>query len=265
MGVYTLNGLQNFIDAREESRIYKNRQDWQQEDEILRKKKFCNIDRNHDRGTTEFYKSLTSKTDEYKILAIITYRMFSSSNLIYKNVIPKSDTIEQFYDIFVEMKKYSTKRIPYQFVSFVKGVNYKYFFKNHIYKNKNRLIDKILNFDKISYLDAIDEIDDALGFQKKLKFGIFQGCLDIAYLYPHLIDPDSEPLYGTGSRNALLEILKNEDQYSEIQELIDVAKEFVDNKLSVLEHGLCEYDKYCKFKLGIKKINITSSNYTPHS
>lgn len=260
--IYTLKGLEDFINLRESCRINKDNNTWDCTDNILKHKRFCNIDRKYDRGTIGLYNVLENNEMDinFKLISILTYRMFSSGNLIL-DMINESKNIRQFKKIFTNATKYSNRRIPYQFVPYTKGVNFKYFFIHYIHKNRIKICESILNLKNETLLNSINIIHNSMGFTKKLKFGIYQACLDISKLYPHLIDPNSLPLYGDGSFNALKYILENELQYDDRDELIDSSKTIVDNSLTVLEHGLCEYDKYCKYKLGIKNFNTKASNY----
>lgn len=257
--IYTLNGFRDFVILREKCRINKNKK-WKCPDKILETKKFCNIDRNYDRGTIDLYNCLEGKSLEYSLICIITYRMFSSGNLIL-DIIKSNTDLTSFSKDFLKLKSFSNKAIPYQFVPYVKGVTYKVFFKNNIYKNRKNIIKNLLSLKNASFKEAIDNIHKSMNFEKKLKFGIYQSCLDISYLFPEIIDPNSEPLYGKGSLNSLKEILKKEKNYTSIDEIIEISSKYVDGSLTVLEHGLCEYDKYCKFRLGIKNIESKHTNY----
>lgn len=258
--IYNLKGFKNFIDLREECRINKNNKNWICPDDILRTKKFCNIDRKYDKGTINLYQALKNKKIEYQIITILTYRMFSSANLII-DIIKRNNNLVDFKNDFLQMTKFSNRGMPYQFVPYKKDVNFKTFFRDYIYKNHKNIIKTILNMKSVNFLNAIDLIYESIEFEKKLKFGIFQATLDIAELFPELIDPQTEPLYGIGSLNCLKEILKNEQEYSTFNELIEISKKYVNNSLTVLEHGLCEYDKYSKYRLGIKDMNSKHSQY----
>ena len=260
ISVYTIDGFKDFINLREECRIYRDDPDWECQDEILRTKKFCNIDRSHDRGTVVLYNALEGKSIEYIIITTLAFRLFSSGNLIC-DTIKEFNELDEFHKAFMNMEQFSYRGIPYQFVAYVKGINFKTFFECYINKNREDIIKAVLELDGASYDEAIEVIHKAMGFHKVLKFGIFQAVLDIAKLYPNLINPDSKPHYGIGSLNSLRQILKNEDDYNNQDDLKESLKEYTSNSYTILEHGLCEYDKYCKYKIGIKKMNTNSQQY----
>jgi hypothetical protein len=89
-------------------------------------------------------------------------------------------------------------------------------------------------------------------FGNNAIFWLYQAALDVAWLYPHLVDRDSEPYFGYGSKN----------HNGDVQELQDYLNENKPDhwryfyKFDV-ENALCEYRKYIeRTENGIPKNRI---------
>jgi hypothetical protein len=262
---YTIDGFKSFVRERENIRIKKENgilQPWTS-DQILSTKSFCNIDRFYDSGTQKLINVLQNKTDDVKIIGSLTYRLFSSGNLIL-DCINESTNINEFILKFNKLDKFSTKGIPYQFPSCKKGVTFKIFFNEYIIKNKESILKCVNDFNNCDIQVAMRRVHENIGYCKFLKFGIFQFILDLNYFFKNLIDLHSKPLYGAGSLNCLKQMSRqlNLDKSYILDNLIN---DFLnDNKNEIiLEHALCEYDKYSKYVLGIKDFANKNKNYKP--
>lgn len=263
--IYTIDGFLKFCKEREKIRDKKNSGEprpWTK-DEILHKKKFCNIDRKDDRMTKEFLKVIKNKSDNLKILGALFFRITLSGTEIpsYLDKFDScNDLIKDYTCDSCELVKYNKGKInPYQFVAYKKGMNIRRYIIDYLIKNHKSILKEFKIFDKISLKEATMRLCPQIGYKRNLKFITFQAAADLSYLFPKKILENSEPYYGPGSISALKEMTKNDKKTKD--EILKNIQNKTGWTLLKIEHGLCEYDKYCKFKLGTKSFNSKSNDY----
>lgn len=262
---YSYDGFIDFCKERENIRDLKNsgkEQPWTK-DIILSSKKFCNIDRKDDRMTIEFLNVIKNKPIDYQIIGAIMFRATTSGSEVPK-YLDKFSTLKDLIKDFSSEKnsliQYNKgKPNPYQFVSYMQDFTIRRYIIENIFKNSKEIINYIKSCDKVSLIEATNKICELLKFSKNLFFITFQGVADISYLLPKNIDEFSIPYYGIGSKSALNYISKKDNITKE--DLLNKIQKETGYTLLKIEHGLCEYDKYCKFKLGIKNFQSNTNNY----
>lgn len=257
---YTIQGFFGFCDERENIRLLKNDnkpRPWTN-DEILNKKKFCNIDRNHDRGTLILYNKL-NEVSHYGIVQVIghiAYRLFSSSVKIINFL--DSSSLDELLEKILMTKQLGIGSVPYQFFPCENGMTYHKFFKYHLYDNANEIFSYIDNMNNEDINDSIYKINSFFKFKRIFLFPTLQYVLDLLYISPNKVNINSNIHWGYASKESLSKISKNENM--SIPELKSYLKENFKYNEIILEHALCEYNKYSKYVLGIRNIN-NKSNY----
>lgn len=160
------------------------------------------------------------------------------------------------------MTKYGEGRIPYQWRCGTPGYTYKKFFNNDVVVN----IEKIKNYicenasnNSISIQEFITNMHSLLNSNIRRHFPMYQFALDINDLFPGLLDIKQGIHYGPGAVSSLNHIAENEGvNYDVLKNRM--LENFKYDEI-VFEHALCEYDKYSKYILGIKKIDSSAGNY----
>lgn len=258
---YTIKGFIDFCNERESIRFKReqNHSSPLTKDKILRTKKFCNIDRNHDRGTKVLFKFLSTLSSDYdKILFCLTYRHLSSGYELL-------NSYQDFnsFDSYIEHLKQSKEKLKLGSVAYqlrlYQDFTAKDYVLNHINKHRNKIVSFILKSNQISFNDFINNMIDIMQFKTRLKFINLQFALDIVELFPNVIDKDSPILWGVGSETCLKQIANQEN--ISIDETLSKLKEKTNFHQIVLEHALCEYDKYCKYIDGSKDFNKKVKTY----
>jgi hypothetical protein len=258
---YTIKGFIDFCEERESIRKKReqNKKPPLTSDKILRVKKFCNIDRNHDRGTKTLFEFL-SKIDNPrdKILFCITYRHLSSGNKLLETMSNYKRFDDFVSEIICSESKLQIGSIAYQ-LRLYQDFNMKRYVLEHIVKFQNEIVSFVLNANNLSFDYFINNINDIIQFRSKLIFINLQFALDIIELFPKTIDKNSQIHWGCGSKNAIKKIAIQEQlSLDECLEQLQTKSNF---HQIVLEHALCEYDKYCKYVDGSKDFNKKVKNY----
>ena len=269
--LYTIKGFDDFCSERESIRLQKDRDEpypWT-DDEILRTKKFCNIDRKDDRLTRDFISMISKKdSDGYKLMATLFFRM-TSGNIVPDYLNGFNSVGELVRDNCSLTKFNKGKQNPYQFPMYIKGMTVRTYIRDYLLKNSHGIIKEFMTFKKVSFLDAMARLNKAIAAPKMMKFIIFQACADLSLLFPDKIDGDSMPYWGLGSTTALREI-RNVEGIERKTIIAGIRELHPDWTLLKIEHALCEYHKYCQYKMNKKKgclYNYTSchQNSSPSS
>lgn len=263
--IYTIDGFLKFCKERERIRDKKDAgkpRPWTK-DEILHRKKFCNIDRKDDRMSKEFMKVIKKKSDDLKIIGSLFFRTTLSGTEV-PAYLDRFNTVEELIEDYTcddcELVKYNKGKInPYQFVAYKKGVSIRHYIIDYIFKNYKSILEEFSTFENLDLKTATQKLCEKIGYERNLKFITFQACADLSYMLPKKINEKSEPYFGPGSVSSLKEMVKN-DKMSR-KEILDEIEKKTGWTLLKIEHGLCEYDKYCKFKLGTKSFNGKSNDY----
>jgi len=195
---YTIQGFIDFCEERESIRKKheQNKKPPLTSDKILRTKKFCNIDRNHDRGTKtlfEFLNKIDSPRD--KILFCITYRHLSSGNKLLETMMQYKSFDNFVLDIIYSESKLRVGSIAYQ-LRLYQDLNMKQYVLEHIVKYQNEIVSFVLSTNNISFDDFINNINEIIQFRSKLIFINLQFALDIVELFPNKIDKNSQIHWG---------------------------------------------------------------------
>lgn len=259
---YTIKDFIRFCKEREKIRIKKEsgKPRPYTNDLILHSKKFCNIDRRHDTGTENIIKALECKSDEYKVFGSLIYRICSSGTFI-PNELEKFNTAEEFCSSFFnEPIRYNTGKMSYQFCSYKAGVTMQHYCINYILPNYKEVYQALLENKDCSLKQLVTIIGRSLKYPKILRFGIYQALCDLTYYFDFLND-NSDVYLGMGSINCLCAIIKNQKLTQSANELFLFLKKKTKFNSIILEHALCEYDKYSKYILGKKPLNSKITDY----
>jgi hypothetical protein len=265
--IYTLKGFKDFCQERESIRLKKEMgvpANQLTDDEILKNKRFCNISRLHDKGTKKLIEIIEKFNIDEKILTSFYYRLFSSGNnlLLYLK-----DGIEQFkIRINEEDKIFWHKEYAWPYQVRINGYNG---FKDlllKLFKIEDKILKEIKSWNQNNYINSSIKLRDIInesypeGHIRSI-FPFFQHVLDLDFISPNSINKNSNIFWGAGSASAIKKIAKSlKINYKDIYK--DLYKYF-DNSLDIvtLEHALCEYDKYCKYRLGLKPLKSKTTNY----
>lgn len=241
---YSKLSFQDFIKAREDARITETK------DEVIRKYRFTNIDRNHDYGTKLL---MSNMCNDFKTnIAIATHYRYYGSPRDYFDLENKK----------ISSRAYQTPRMekgktPYQVAKEIGNEVYHNITEDMIKDKQIREVADIL-------------IDMGISGTRSNFMYVFHSneiAKDIAAIYPNLVSPTSECYIGRGAvyglnamngtypksiplrgKGTIQWTLKNADK---IYNLMFDNWTFCD-----IEHALCEYGKYLrllKFGKGAKK------------
>lgn len=242
--IYTIKGFYDFCLEREKIRIRKTLgfpPPWTK-DYILQTKKFCNLNRKHDRGFFELsYAIKESKDEKVKLLGMLFYRIFGSARSLIKPIY-EIYCWEDYVEYFLSLEKFYENKIPYQ-LFIAEEKTWKEFFSIVLIKYNQKLFEYILSMRNETLEDSIQNVNKFFESKRRIVFGVAQWYYDLMEFFPYKVDCDrNNMIWGSGSLSALRNIGKKENLSK--KELLNILSPECDNL--VLEHSLCEYDKWCK-------------------
>ena len=241
-----MNDFLQFCIERESIREKKERGEpfpWTS-DPILQRHKFTNINRNDDKGTVLLFNLVAKCKTLYDILkAVSVYRMSGSLNnhIFMMEKIPSN----LWFSELKKSKKFFNQT-AYQ-CNWPKGHDSARHFLTEVLES---IIDeyyaKLMSCNNITILEGAKIMCDLFTKYKykRMSFQATEICKDLAYLTPW-IDKESECKLGPGALKGL-KLIFNTPNPINMKQLLNCTN----YNWSTLEHGLCEYSKYCEFKSG---------------
>jgi len=256
--LFTIKGFFDFVDERERIRLGKG--SYITGDEILRRKRFCNISREHDRGTIILFDKIKNLSLNEKVLISFYYRTISSGNQLLNYVNPDLDSFKVYVRENEKIQFHRNYSFPYQFRYHNIG-SYRNFLLL-MFEREEDFLSMILGWNRKGFKPGCFELRDFVNSLHPVArtnslFVFFQFLLDLANIKSDAIDRGSEIFWGAGSGAALKSISKNESLGRE--EVLRILKQKLD--LITLEHALCEYNKYCSYVLGTKSLANRGTDY----
>jgi hypothetical protein len=239
--MYTYDDFVWFVEEREKIRLQKDAvpKPWTT-DPILRSCRFTNIDRLNDRGSLLLIDFIKGMSDREKLFYIILYRSCYSSPKFLSQM--TGDWQNDYGNISTLKMKFVGSRIPYQiFLDKEQSISQ---FLISVACNVAHDFNKIFReLENVSILTASDILADLCKIYhgKRLIFLSTEIAKDLSYFYPERINPDSECHMNIGAMNAL-KIFPGRWQKVKIEKLLYLTG----LKFSDLEHGLCEFNKWCE-------------------
>lgn len=259
--------INKFFDFCEERELIKIKKEsnkpfpWS-EDLILQKHKFTNINRNDDRGTRLLFNLVETKckTFEETLKAICIYRFSGSLN---DHINMMSNTPSNLWFEKLKETKLLFNQTAYQ-CGFPKGKGSGIHFLREILEQVvNDFYINLTQFNNISILNGAKVLCDIFVKYKykRMNFQATEICKDLAYFKPEYINIDSECTLGPGAKKGL-KIIFNTGKKSNMKFLLNNELNKKNYNYSILEHGLCEFSKYCEFQSGKRKKH--TKLYTPN-
>jgi len=237
-------------------------------DIIFQKYRFCNVHRQHDRGTVFLLERLKGMCLEDQILHATVYRLF--------NLPATYDKIMSFIGwgkaflvgeaiASLNLRQKLKLRIfssAYIVAPIKRGIPKHQSILEHLAENATfELRDRIKNL-KTSQ-DTYNLVSE-LAYKSQKSFINYQICCDLALLHPHIYNLDNHVVFGPGTYATSLsllgiKVLKREGGLV-VRDLLktEVAKrgqrELSESiTLQTVEHWFCEHRKYLQHKNGTKK------------
>lgn len=245
-------------------------------DPILMTEKFCNIDREDDRGTRILREKIWSREDllmEAKIFYSFAYRFCVSSETIL-NLRPLYRPDLAVKTIWERDFAFSwNKSIPYHIPLILKKdridpetnspyPNLKWIVQK-LHDNLNLITEYLETHKGSDHVTATEELTEALSsvLTKKFKFYVAQSLCDLLNYTPYL-NPHGPVHLGIGAKKGI----KKMKAFLEVtdQEYVEYLLKNIHPKIlmffprginyAVMEHGLCEYTKYCEYADGSRPL-----------
>ena len=231
-----------FLISREDIRIKKESDaplPWTK-DPILRDSKFLNVFREHDKVSREVFKYAPSDDLIYPYVYIARLvnhvvhipQLFKDTEWLKNGVKAK---MQEFVDKGTTVCNPGAYQINPR-------IGFKYGYRNirdaliHVVPDRlEYVIEALKSTNKLDV--AADRANEAFG--GFTNFWMFQAALDIAWLRPDLMDRDSEPYLGSGSKQVDISL-------HDLQEYLNdnKPKEWRQFYLFDVENALCEFRKY---------------------
>jgi len=273
LNLYTQENFYTFLKNRQSILYLKSLESppWT-EDKILQTEKFCNIDREDDRGTINLREYIWENkryTIEDKIIFSFIYRFCVSSKTILEisNLSPN----KAFDEIISPNFKFSWSRsVPYHLPLISKKNRVKddgsyeenlKWIVNKLYKNRYIIFKYLRNHRGIDHLRATEELTNILKniLTKRFPFYIAQSLADL-FFFTNYLDISGPTYLGIGALKGLNKM--NKENLNNIEYIDKLIKEMPFDLLKlfprgvypvIIEHGLCEFTKYTEYLEGDRK------------
>jgi hypothetical protein len=212
-------------------------------DLILHRHRFTNIDRTDDTGTQILYRSIAELTVYEKILAVCIYR-FSGSFTGHCTMFETVDS--DSWQTWLQGQRRMFKMSAYQ-ANWGRGKDRgRHFLHNTVFDFVEQYWHWFEQQYKTGITDSAEcmcQILQQLDYPR-MRFQSTECSKDLSYLFPQRVDPASQCALGPGARAGLQRMTEN---WTELQQAMP---EFTP---SVLEHALCEWNKWWEYYTGVRK------------